>query len=59
MNRTKLDLTLIAENKKLTISEAYEHIKSSLQNNPQKHHLITLNTIKSSIKMYRLLQKDF
>lgn len=57
MNRTILDVSLLKI--PLSLQDGYAHIKASLNNNKDKHHIITLNTIKSSLAMYNFIKKDF
>lgn len=57
MNRTCLDLQLF--NEAITIDKLFEHIKLSLIQNPNKNHLLTFNTIKSSIIIFNKIKEEF
>ncbi|UFX82689.1 CRISPR-associated helicase Cas3' [Candidatus Absconditicoccus praedator] len=57
LDRTGVDITNM--NNLIGIQEFCEQISNSLENNPGKNHLIILNTIKSSLKVYNSLKDEY
>lgn len=56
LDRTNLDLSFLS--KDIELDEFYENIENSLNKNSYKDHMIILNTIKSSLKVYKKIKQN-